>query len=437
MKPAMIGGIGAAVVVAAIAVLVAGGNKRDSGQGTIEGRVAEAVPKIEAALGLTFKTPPRFEIQSKTDARRFVEQQLEDSVGRAQLAGQEAALKRFGLIPDTMSLRALLLDLYEEQIAGYYDPRSKVLYVVDSASDEMTNATITHELIHALQDQYLNLDSVMRSLNDDDRVSAAQSVIEGQATYKALFIDAGPEMAAAINASWGRARQVIRNEQAKMPVFAGAPLVVQEMIIFPYLSGAEFMRNYDSANPGRVPFADMPTSTEQILHPPLYLASRDEPTTVTLPALRGGTMLHENTFGEFATRLFLYEHLRDQQGAMSASEGWDGDRYVIFRTPRGEGVAWITVWDSQIDAVEFYGLAERTVDRRFGPSVARTLTAAQAGGGMTIGRAYTIAGRSITVATGEIGGRPVVAYFDVPAGDDWAVLDLARVRLQQREVKTP
>ena len=437
MKPAVVAGIAAVAVMGAIALLVTGGNRRDTGPKTLEGRVAEALPKIEAALGLTFKTPPRVEIRSKPEVRKFVEQQLEDSIGRAQIAVLEATLKRLGLIPESMSLRALLLDLMEEQIAGYYDPRTKVLYVVDGASDDVIDVAVNHELIHALQDQHINLDSVMRAVGNDDRVSAAQAVIEGQATYKQILAMAGPEMAATINATWDRTREVIRNEQAKMPVFAGAPLVIQEILIFPYLSGAEFMRAYDSANPGRVPFADMPTSTEQILHPPLYLTTRDEPTTVTLPPPRGATAVHENTLGEFATRLFLYEHLRDQQGAISAAAGWDGDRYVILRTPRGEGIAWVTVWDSQIDAVEFYGLSERTVDRRFGPSAARTLSPAQAGPGMTMGRSYTVGGRSITVSTGEIGTRPVVVYVDVPAGDEWAVLDLARIRLAQPEPKLP
>jgi hypothetical protein len=437
MKPAVVAGIAAAAVVGAIALLANTGNRRPAGPETLEARVAEATPKIEAALGLTFKTPPRVEVRSKPEVRRFVEQQFDDSVGRAQVAVLEATLKRLGLIPESMSLRALLLDLMEEQIAGYYDPRTKVLYVVDGADDETIDVTVSHELIHALQDQYINLDSVMRAVGNDDRVSAAQAVIEGQATYKQLLVMAGPEMAATINATWDRVREVIRNEQGKMPVFAGAPLVIQEILIFPYLSGAEFMRAYDSPNPGRVPFADMPTSTEQILHPPLYLSARDEPTTVTLPPLRSGTAVHENTLGEFATRLFLYEHLRDQQGAISAAAGWDGDRYVILRTPRGEGIAWVTVWDSQIDAAEFYGLAERTVDRRFGPSAARTLSSAQAGPGMTTGRAYTIGGRSITVSTGEIGTRPVVIYVDVPAGDDPSVFDLARLRLTQPEAKTP
>ena len=55
-----------------------------------------------------------------------------------------------------------MLELLTEQVVGYYDPATKVLYVVDGAEPAMVNVTVTHELVHALQDQYLNLDSIQK-----------------------------------------------------------------------------------------------------------------------------------------------------------------------------------------------------------------------------------------------------------------------------------
>ena len=180
----------------------------------------------------------------------------------------------------------------------------------------------------------------------------------------------------------------------------------------------------------------MPTSSEQILHPGLYLGQRDEPTTVTLPPLRGAT-IHENTLGEFATRLFLYEHLRDQQGATSGATGWDGDRFALVRTTRGEGLVWVSVWDSTIDAGDFYNLLDRTIDRRYGPSVARPYPGLASARGMANGRAYTVGGRAVGVATGEVSGRPVVVYVDLPAGDDVGMVDLARIGLDAAGAPSP
>src|SRR5688500_3824368 len=229
---------------------------------TYQAKVAEAVPKIEAAIGLSFRTPPVVEVRSKEQVRQFLEKQLTDSLAREQVAGQERALKRLGLMPDTMSLERLLLDVLEEQVGGYYDPRAKVLYIVENTPEEAVGLTVLHELIHALQDQHLNLGSVMRATGDDDRTAAALAVLEGQATYGGLRLMVGAEMADNLPGGWARARQMIRDDHSKWPAFASAPLVVQEMLLFPYLSGAEFARAFRVAKPGQTPYANMPTSTE-------------------------------------------------------------------------------------------------------------------------------------------------------------------------------
>ena len=413
------------------ALLLVGCRDKGSELATYQAKVAEAVPKIEAAIGLPFRTPPVIEIRTKEQVRSYLEKQLTDSLAREQVSGQERALKRLGLMPDTMSLERLLLDVLEEQVGGYYDPRAKTLYIVEGTAEEAVGLTVSHELIHALQDQHINLDSIMRSTTDDDRTAAAQAVLEGQATYEGLRLMVGAEVADNLPGGWDRARQMIRDNHAKWPAFASAPLVVQEMLLFPYLSGAEFARAYRAAKPGETPYANMPMSTEQILHPPRYLATVDAPTKVVLPPLTGATTIYDNTVGEFTTRLFLYEHLREQQAAMSGGAGWDGDRLVLVRTPRGEGAVWVSVWDSQIDAGDFYMLIERTVDRRYGPSPARPLAGAQLGPGMSSGRAYTVGGRTVSIRTGEIAGRPVVIYVDLAAGDDLGLLDVSRIRLQE------
>ncbi len=415
---------------AALTISLAACREKGSELATYQAKVTEAVPKIEAAIGLSFKTPPVVEVRSKSEVRAYLEKQLTDSLAREQVAGQEAALKRLGLMPDTMSLERLLLDVLEEQVGGYYDPRAKVLYIVEGTPEEAAGLTVSHELIHALQDQHLNLDSVMRATGDDDRTAAAQAVLEGQATYEGLRIMVGAELADNLPGGWDRAREMIRDNHARWPAFASAPLVVQEMMLFPYLSGAEFARAFRAQRPGQTPFDGMPSSTEQILHPQRFLGEADHPTRVVLPPFPGLTTTYDNTIGEFTTRLFLYEHLREQQAAMSGGTGWDGDRFALVKTGRGEGALWVSVWDTQVDAGDFYMLIERTVDRRYGPSPARTLSRQEIGPGMASGRAYTVGGRTVSIRTGEISGRPVVIYIDLPAGDDLNILDVSRVRLQ-------
>ena len=121
-------------------------------------QVSEAVPAIENAVGLKFKQPPKVETRSKAQVREFVTRQITDPLAARQMAGMSDAYKRLGMIPDSLNLQKFLVDLLEEQIVGYYDPKTKVLYVVSDAPKEAVGITITHELVHALQDQYISLD---------------------------------------------------------------------------------------------------------------------------------------------------------------------------------------------------------------------------------------------------------------------------------------
>ena len=398
-------------------------NSAGAGSGPYAAKVAEAIPKIERVTGLKFKRPPKVEGRSKEQVRSFLERKFNEELPAREIAGLERTYKRFGLVPDSLPLRAYMLNLLTEQVVGFYDPSTKVLYVVDGSPEEMVGVTVTHELVHALQDQYISLDSIQRIERDNDRQTAAQAVIEGQATYEQMqAMLGGGDVATRLPGGWDRMRQMIREAQSSMPVFANAPMLIQETLLFPYLSGAEFVRRFEARSPGAVPFGAMPISTEQVMHEQAFFGERDAPARVTLPALAGGTPVYENNLGEFETRLFLFEHLQDQAAAVRGAAGWDGDRYVLFDAAGGEGIAWLTVWDSAIDAGEFYDLMDRATTRRYRYTQPRVA----AGNSRTYA---TAAGRTVVLTTGEVAGRPVVLYVDVPAGAPANVIDLAKVRL--------
>ena len=411
--------------VAAIALVASCSDRKPAAYtGPYAKQVSEAVPAIENAVGLKFKKPPRVESRSKPQVREFVTRQITDPLAARQMAGMAAAYKRLGMIPDTLNLQKFLIDLLEEQIVGYYDPKTKVLYVVSDAPKETVGLTITHELVHALQDQYISLDSTQQIEGENDRQSAAQAVFEGQAVYEQVSaMLGGSNVAMNLPGGWDRVRDMIRDNQSSMPIFARSPTVIQETLIFPYLSGAEFVRNFKDRNPGKSVYNDMPVSTEQILHPTAFFGKRDAPTSVTLPPLTGATQTYQNTLGEFETRLFLFQHLKDQNNAVQGAAGWDGDRYVLFDTPQGQGIAWVTVWDSQADASEFFDLLGKVVAKRYGAASDSTVGA--------VVRNYSAGGRALQTSTTEISGRPVVLYVDVPAGASTAVIDINAVGLKQ------
>lgn len=405
----------------ALGAVACGGNE---GEGPYASRVARAVPRIERSTGLEFKTPPKLESRTKDEVRSYLEQRFTEDLPAVELDGMERVYKRFGLLPESMQLRQFMLDLLTEQVAGYYDPRTKVLYVVEGGDEEITGITISHELVHALQDQHFNLDSMQSARDDNDRAMAGQAVVEGQATLEQITsMIGGGNLAAALPGGWERVRQMIRDMQGTMPIFASAPVILQETLLFPYLSGAEFMRAFKDRKGGESPFGQMPTSTEQMLHSEKYFGSRDEPTTVTLPRPATGTVVYSNNLGEFETRILLFEYLRDQASAVRGAAGWDGDQYVLIDTPNGEALAWVTVWDSSIDAAEFFDLFDAGLIKRHGE--------VRPGASTGTTRTYGTRGRRLTLTISEIGARPVILFTDVPPNVSPRVIDLSKVTLQE------
>jgi hypothetical protein len=230
-------------------------------------------------------------------------------------------------------------------------------------------------------------------------------------------------IAARLPGGWDQVRQMIREARNEMPVFATAPILIQEALIFPYLSGAEFVRRFKEQRPNQSPLSHMPISTEQVLQTAAFFGPRpDQPTRVTLPATRGGERAYENTIGEFGIRVFVYEHSKDQNTALRAAAGWDGDRYVLVRTPAGNGIAWVTVWDTAVDAAEFAGALAESVLQRYGG------TPVGPSGGP---RNFTGSGRSIRITPADRAGKTIVMYTDVPAGQSLDVIDLNGVTLSE------
>ena len=254
--------------------------------------VSDAIPKLEQVVGLKFKSPPKLERRTKAEVREFLMKQLTDPKARELLNGQAAVYRGLGLIPDTLNVPDLLQRLLEEQIIGYYDPGSKVLYVVDGSPKVLLTQTVTHELVHALQDQYVKVDSIQGSVDDADRQSAAQAVLEGQAVYAQLAVDptAGPMLR--MPGGWDRIRDVIKEGQTGMPVFSSAPRVIREGLLFPYIGGADFARRFIQQRKPAELLTDLPISTKQILDQDAYFRNRDTTKKVTLPAPSVGTVTY-------------------------------------------------------------------------------------------------------------------------------------------------
>ncbi|HEX7337482.1 MAG TPA: hypothetical protein VF252_09775 [Gemmatimonadales bacterium] len=307
---------------------------------------------VERATGLAFKTPPKSGIRSRREVRNYLVRKLDEELPQSKLRGMEAAYRLFGLLPDTLGLRSLLLDLYTEQVAGYYDPDSSMLFGVEGADPAQLRLVLAHEMVHALQGQYLKLDSIMEEKSNNDRLTAAQSVLEGQATLASIQVLAPGHDIRDNPEFWDIYREQVREQQTSMPVFARAPLVVREALIFPYLVGAEFMHWWaTSPLKDTLPYGPrMPVSTEQILHPDRYLRG-DAPVALAFPP--DADVLYEDVLGESEIRVLTARIRGTNEVRPGPPLGWAGDRFRVYDAPEGPALVWYVVWDDTRSAERF------------------------------------------------------------------------------------
>lgn len=297
-------------------------------------------------------------------------------------ADDTRVLVAFGLVPPEIDLYNLLLRLYSEGVAGFYDPDTRELVIVSGAGtlNAYEQVTFAHETNHALQDQNYDLRDGMGFSDegwekDSERAAAAQALIEGDATVlEEQYKD-----------SLSRAE---RNEYNKaladidVSIYAEIPQYLLIDFAFPYVQGADFVRRYyQQGGWERVDevWRNPPLSTEQILHPARY-ENGDLPLLVERPALTdtlgsGWRQIDSGVSGEWFTFLVLaYGDNPDtrlsQNMAERAAEGWGGDGYVAYYQADADQLvlAQHWVWDTAKDADEFNKAFETYGDRRWGPS---------------------------------------------------------------------
>jgi hypothetical protein len=385
-----------AVLVLLIGVSVATGWDADSGGpksaaaritpiGTIEARV-------ERLRGLQFKTRLVPQTVSAAQARREGLADLDRSYPRARRLADEEVLKLLGLIDPKVDLRAASASVFGEQVAGYYDPRSRRLRVVSGASTSgrvLNEIVLAHELTHALEDQRLGLDQERLSTNDD-RALAYLSLVEGSATD--VMYDYGRRYFSGEELLGGVLGSAFQGS-------GGLPPFVTAQLVFPYQRGLEFVQRLVQVGGGKWTLVDAahrshpPVSTEQILHPDSYLRF-EEPERVRLDPGRvlgaGWRRTVAGVMGEWETGELL---AAGGGGAADAAAGWGGDRYELWERPAGEGcgppcperdalvVRWR--WDTPKDEREFARALRRWVSQG-GPARGAAVAVAHSGGAVTL-----------------------------------------------------
>jgi len=139
-----------------------------------------------------------------------------------------------------------------------------------------------------------------------------------------------------------------------MPVFASAPRIIKEGLIFPYLAGADFVRWFTEQYPDTVPFGPrLPTSTEHIMRPDQY-GDGDAP--ISLQFVEADDAVYTDDLGQFETEILLTDWSGSESVAARGAFGWGGDRYAVFPVGDEHALVWWTVWDDERAAERFLGI---------------------------------------------------------------------------------
>ena len=332
----------------------------------------ELLSELVARSDLELKAPVRVARRSRPELMRYLEVQLDEEFPPDEAAAVAQSYELLGLIPEETDLRELMLSIYTEQISGFYDPDSTAVFVMDDQPAEDLRTVLIHELVHAIQDQLTNLDSLTSRERGNDRQTAALAAIEGHATlvmfdYVTWQLQGGRGDLRDVPDFVARIRPALEGMRTRYPALAKAPLVVQEAVLFPYLEGTAFVQRLWREMNGRPsPFADLlPLSTEQVTEGgPLAPGTRDEPVELRLVAER--TVRYTNTLGAMETAVLLRE-LVDEDAA-AAARGWGGDRYVLLDTQDGPALAWWSVWDDEVARDRFVATLGSALGRLRGPA---------------------------------------------------------------------
>lgn len=372
--------------------------------------VARIVQRLEHERGLRFTAPPEPLQVTPAEARREGVASLDEDYPPARRRADADVLALLGLVPPGTDLGAAVAATYGEAVAGYYDPRSGRLRIVEGAQTAnrvLYEMTVAHELTHALEDQRFDFD-LRRMAAGDDAGLAYTALVEGTAT--------------AMMYRYAQAR--FKPQELLGGVMASAfqstgdlPPFLTAQMLFPYTAGEAFVGRLLEVGGGRWSVVDAalrfrpPASTEQVMHPGAYL-DVDAPRRV---ALRGGaaalgsgwSVVRAGTLGEWLTGRVL---ARAGGTAAAAAAGWGGDRYALLGRGTDRALLARWTWDSRRDRAQFLAALRAWGDEGLPDSTRaardawRTPTGAAAlarrGGSVTLAIAPDLAGARSAARSG-------------------------------------
>ncbi len=350
--------------------------------------------------GLPVHAHVKRKLLTRAEVVAFLKQKMDEDKDTARVERSAVVLEKFGLLPPGFALRPFLLQLLGEQVAGFYDSKTKTVNLLDWLDADTQKPVLAHELTHALQDQFeqargVDLDKWENTgpegtaknagedrehIRTDEADTAREAALEGQAMV--AYVDWG------LNGRGQTLRtlpdvgpqQLGDGTDADSPILQKAPLVLKASLLFPYNEGLAFEQRLLKGKGTQAAFADVltrpPGTSWEILHPDDY-ESGHTPAPLAMPDLHPlldpeWAPYDVGTLGALDVRI-LGEQLADRGAGADAALAWDGGVYYAAQartaadksSPTSIGLAYLSRWKTLEAAVKFAAVYRASLPKRY------------------------------------------------------------------------
>jgi hypothetical protein len=347
--------------------------------------------------GLPIKKKVKRRIVTREQVEKYIGEKFKNDADRIRFERSELVQKKFGLLPRDFDLHGFLIKLLTEQVAGYYDEKTKTMNLLEWNDPEMQRPVMAHELTHALQDQSYDLEKMSKQeeeiekrgmddlealIRSDEESTCRSAVMEGQAMIVLLDYVIAPQ-----GGSVEKTPQVVDLMQSSMdksrgsPVFDSAPLLLQEELAFPYRQGMRFIKDLLVAGGKKLAYNGvlerMPRTTREVMEPKEYLAGRRVP-PLLLPDLgflkKDYEPFDAGAVGELDVSILLRVYADDDL-AKRLSREWRGGAYYAAgrrgvkppdrNSTAHVGLFYASRWATEAAAQEFASTYAASLEKRY------------------------------------------------------------------------
>lgn len=342
--------------------------------------------------GLPIRKQVKRKLTSRDEVVSYLTKHMNDEDTK-RLRRSELVLKKFGLLPHDFDLETFLVALLKEEVAGYYDPKTKTVNLLDWVPIEEQEPVMAHELTHALQDQSFGLEKWMRhgdkdlgeikkdptpiDIENDETDDAREAVVEGQAQAMMFQFALSPtgRSIADSPALLDAMEEETLTGTPETKVFNEAPIFLKESMTFPYSYGMEFIvKIMQKAGKDRAfggVLKDPPHTTRQIMQPDRYLAGeRIEPMRV--PDFKRDFKQYQKfdigAMGEFDVDILIEQYAGKKRAKQMYPE-WRGGYYYAAKEKTNPaaplGLLYVSRWSTPEKAAEFAAIYAASLKERY------------------------------------------------------------------------